>query len=64
VSTCLRHHACRHAAAARIKAWPTATHPRYFVVTALGSLGLLALYPLLAADLYALWWLLTQTGGW
>jgi hypothetical protein len=64
MSTCLRHGTCRRAAYDRLAAWPTATHTRYFVVTILGSLGLLLTFAYLVAAPFLLFWLATQTGEW
>jgi hypothetical protein len=60
---CLRHQSCRRGIIDRIKAWPTATHPRYFAVVTLGALGYLALFPLLAGDMWLLWWALNLMGS-
>ena len=62
--TCIRHSHCRHGIYARIKAWPTATHPRYFAVACLGSAVHLFAFAYLAAFPFLMYWLLTVSGVW
>lgn len=63
--TCLRHESCRRAVTRQIRDWPTATHPRFFIVTILGSLAWMVgfAYVFIIAP-FLLWYMATQTGSW